>query len=196
MKRNWIAIVALAGGLEATMFAQQPYPQQYPQQQYPQQNQGDPNYYPQNGQYPDNGQYGDPYYGDPAYNNEGMNAPAPPPPPAYAYSRPPEPGPGYYWVDGYWSFSGGRYLWVGGYWMRPPYVGAYWVAPRYNRGRYFSGFWGGARPHSVQPWGGNAYRYNAVRPDYRPSAPGHYERRGNEHRESRPGTWGRNEHHR
>ena len=78
MKRKWMAITMLAGGLETAAFAQQQYPPQY-QQQYPQQSapyQGNPNDYPQqygNGQYPNNGQYAaDPGYGqnhgDPAYN--------------------------------------------------------------------------------------------------------------------------------
>lgn len=90
--------------------------------------------------------YGDRYEEGAAYDGEveGQYAPAPPPMPRYAYQRPPMPGPGHYWVDGYWNFRGGRYGWVNGYWMMPPYAGSYWVAPRYNNGRFFVGFWGGA----------------------------------------------------
>jgi hypothetical protein len=80
---------------------------------------------------------------DPNYGNQGVYAPVPPPPPNYAYQRPPIPGSGYYWIDGYWNFVGGRYVWVGGYWALPPYAGGYWVAPRYTGGRFFLGFWGG-----------------------------------------------------
>jgi hypothetical protein len=202
MKRNWVAIVVFAGGLEAVMFGQQ-YPQQYPQE-YPQQNtpyQGDPNYNPQygNGQYNDNGQYaGDPGYGpqngDPTFNGspEGIDAPAPPPAPSYAYQRPPEPGPGYYWVDGYWNYLGRRYTWVGGYWMRPPYAGGYWVAPRYSGGRFFGGFWGGGGRHFDRGYVHNEYRYQgrvlAPRYSYRSPAPSRNEFRGGYHHEGRSGN--------
>ncbi|MEO5925290.1 MAG: hypothetical protein ABIR70_15825 [Bryobacteraceae bacterium] len=128
MKRT-MAVLAIAGGLGSAVFGQQ-----YPPQNGPYQN--DPYY---NGQY-DNGQYNDPNYNN---GNQGVYAPAPPPPPSYAYQRPPIPGSGYYWIDGYWNYLGGRYAWVGGYWAQPPYAGGYWVAPRYNGGRFFLGFWGG-----------------------------------------------------
>jgi hypothetical protein len=201
MKRNWMAMLVLAGGLESAMFGQQ-YPQQYPQQNPPYQ--GDPNYNGQygNGQY-DNGQYagdqgsGD-YNGDPAYNgsSQGVYAPAPPPMPNYAYQRPPMPGPGYYWVDGYWGFLGGRYSWVGGYWMLPPYSGGYWVAPRYSSGRFFSGFWGGGRQHFDRGFVRNDYRYQGRVENHRPSygyrAPerGRYEFRGGDNHGGRSGNWG------
>src|SRR5437879_8839586 len=138
MTRNWMAMLVLAGGLESAIFGQQ-YPQQNPPYQ------GDPNDNGQygNGQY-DNGQYaGDAdYNGDPAYNgsSQGVYAPAPPPIPGYAYQRPPVPGPGYYWVDGYWSFLGGRYSWVTGYRMLSQSSGGSWVAPRYSGRRHFRGF--------------------------------------------------------
>lgn len=157
MTRSLMAMLVVAGGLTPAMFGQQYPQQQYPQQQYPQR-QGDPS-----GQY-DNGQYtGNPGYdGDPGYDNsiQGDYAPAPPPMPSYAYQRPPMPGPGYYWVDGYWNFMGGRYSWVGGYWMVPPYAGGYWVAPRYSSGRFFRGYWGGARPAYNRGFvrGGYSYR--------------------------------------
>jgi hypothetical protein len=197
MKRYWIATMVLAGGLESAMFGQQ-----YPQQNAPYQ--GDPNYNGQygNGQYNDDGQYaGDPRYraddGDPAYdgNSEGIYAPPPPPVPSYAYQRPPEPGPGYYWVDGYWSFLGGRYTWVGGYWTRPPYAGGYWVAPRYSSGRFFTGFWGGGRPRFDRGFVRNEYRYQgrvqAPRYSYRPPAPSGYGFRRGDDRGGRSGNWGR-----
>ena len=147
MKRNLMATLVMAGSLTSVAFGQQyPYP-------------GDPNY---NGQYPNNGGYYNPNYDpnyDPNYNpNAGIYAPVPPPPPAYAYQRPPMPGPGYFWVDGYWNFVGGRYAWIGGYWAYPPYAGGYWVAPRYTGGRFFLGFWGG----NSRPYYGVG-RYNAPR---------------------------------
>lgn len=149
MTRNWMATLVVAGGLGAAAFGQS-----YPPEAY------------------DNGQYGG--Y-DPNYDNSGVYAPAPPPMPSYAYNRPPMPGPGYYWVDGYWNFVGGRYIWVAGYWMTPPYAGGYWVAPRYTGGRFFFGFWGGARPAYGYGYRGgygqvyvqNNYRYSAPRPMYR-----------------------------
>ncbi len=68
------------------------------------------------------------------------------------------PGPGYYWVDGYWNFVGGRYAWVGGYWALPPYAGGYWVAHALQRRAVLPrilGWWG--------RWGvyyGNNRNYN------------------------------------
>jgi hypothetical protein len=69
----------------------------------------------------------------------GYYAPAPV---AVAAYRPPCPGPGYVWIDGY-NDAYGR--WYDGYWASPPYDGAYWVAPRYLGGRFYAGYWGGAR---------------------------------------------------
>lgn len=199
MKRNWVTMIVLAGGLEAAAFAQQYPQQQYPpqyQQQYPQQQngpyQGNQNDYGQqygNGQYPDNGQYagGQGYAqdnGDSGYygNQEGVYAPAPPPMPSYAYQRPIYPGEGYNWVDGYWNFVGRRYVWVGGYWARPPYNGGYWVAPRYSSGRFFLGFWGGGRSSFYRGSVGNGYRYQgryeSPRYSYRAPVQGRYESRG------------------
>ena len=153
MTRTWMAMLVVTGGLNPAMFGQQ-YPQQYPPAQV------DPNV---NGpdrytQY-DNGQYtGNPSY--PAYDNsQGDYAPVPPPIPSYAYQQPPMPGPGYYWVDGYWNFIGGRYSSVGGYWMVPPYAGGYWVAPRYSGGRFFRGYWGGASRNFGRGFVRDGYRY-------------------------------------
>jgi hypothetical protein len=71
----------------------------------------------------------------------GYYRPAPPPAVVTAY-RPPCPGPGYVWVDGYYDAYGN---WFDGYWALPPYAGAYWVAPRLVEGRFYPGYWGGAR---------------------------------------------------
>lgn len=180
MTRHGMAMLMLAGGFQSFLFAQQYPQQQYPRQQYPAQNspyQGDPNYDGRNGngQY-DNGQYDSGQYdngqyaGDPGYGaydenagyadgSQGVYAPAPPPVPSYAYQRPPMPGAGFYWVDGYWNFVGGRYSWMGGRWMRPPYAGGYWVAPRYSGGRFFIGSWGGGRQRFARGFAGSQYRY-------------------------------------
>ena len=196
MTRNWIATVVIAGGLSSATFGQQ-----YPPSQ------GDPNYNGQygNGQY-DNGQYpaDASYNGDPAYN-QGYDAPPPPPMPNYGYQRPPMPGPDYYWVDGYWSWVGGRYTFVRGYWMLPPYAGGYWIAPRYYSGRYFGGFWGGGRRdfdrgYTRRDYGYQArvevprqsYRVEASRQTYRTpvqSAPAY---RGGENRGARAQSYGHN----
>ena len=64
----------------------------------------------------------------------------PPPPPVVAY-YPPSPGIGYTWVPGYYYPVGPRYVWRAGYWTRPPRGHVRWVAPRYNRGRYYNGYW-------------------------------------------------------
>ena len=157
MKRNWIAALVIAGGLEAVAFGQQ-----YPPSQ------GDPNY---------NGQYGGQYSGDQGYddsqyddNYQGEYAPPPPPMRSYAY-RPSMPGHGYVWVDGYWNFFGGRYSWVSGYWMRPPFSGGFWVAPRYTSGHFYRGFWGGGRVVNRGFVVRNDYRYRGYvqpsRPVYR-----------------------------
>lgn len=68
-----------------------------------------------------------------------------PPPPPVVYVRPPLPGPGFYWVNGYYRWTGhgyhwvpgryeriprGRHVYVNGYWDRRPHgwiwVGGYW----------------------------------------------------------------------
>jgi len=199
MRRNWMAMLVLAGGLESVMFGQQ-YPQQYPQQNRPYQ--GDPNYDQRNGngQY-DDGQYAsdpgyDPSNGNPDYDgsSQGVYAPAPPPMPGYAYQRPPVPGPGYYWVDGYWNFIGGRYSWVGGYWMLPPYSSGRWVAPRYTGGRFYAGFWGGGRQHFDRGFVRNEYRYQGrVQPSRRSYSPPAQSRSGfrsGDNYGGRSGNWG------
>jgi len=72
-----------------------------------------------------------------------------PPPPRVIAVRPPCPEPAveeeYVWVDGYWYPAEGHYYWHRGYWTRPPYVGAVWIVPHYEGGRYYGGYWRGAR---------------------------------------------------
>lgn len=48
-------------------------------------------------------------------------------PVAVAYATP-CPGPGYVWIDGGYTFVGGRRIWNAGYWRAPVF------APRYERG--------------------------------------------------------------
>ena len=69
----------------------------------------------------------------------------PPPPPRVIRVQPLRPGPDYVWVDGYWYPVGRHYRWHDGYWSRPIYPSARWVAPRYERDRYWNGYWEGDR---------------------------------------------------
>src|SRR5262249_21898348 len=80
--------------------------------------------------------------------------PIAPAPVVVAY-RPPCPGAGYVWVDGYYDGYGN---WFDGYWALPPYAGAYWVAPRFSDGRFYAGYWGGARRY-----GRDEYRFRESR---------------------------------
>jgi hypothetical protein len=64
-----------------------------------------------------------------------------PPPPRVVYYRPARPGPRYIWVNGYWYPDGRHYRWHNGYWTRPPRHRAVWVEPRYERERYYVGYW-------------------------------------------------------
>lgn len=54
-----------------------------------------------------------------------------PPPPRIEYPGYP-PVTGYFWIDGYWSWTGHRHEWVRGRW-EPPRHGHRWVAPRWER---------------------------------------------------------------
>jgi hypothetical protein len=194
MKFNWMIMLAIAGGLTPAMFGQQ-YPQQYPPPQAGPTYSGEYGNDQYNNDQYNSGQYSGDAYGDPAYDDPGVYAPAPPPIPDYAYQRPPMPGPGYYWVDGYWNFFGGRYQWAGGYWMLPPYTGGYWVAPRYSGGRFFAGFWGGGRRNFNRGYVvRNGYRYNGYlagpRPAYRAPLQRGSGFGSGSYRNSRSSNWG------
>jgi hypothetical protein len=82
---------------------------------------------------------------DDRYDRDGYYAPPPPPPSAAYVRRPVCPGPNYVWIDGFWDWRGRRYAWNPGYWAVRPHARAYWISPRYDRGRYFAGYWGGYR---------------------------------------------------
>jgi hypothetical protein len=58
----------------------------------------------------------------------GLNFGAPVVPVAPAVVAYGAPGPGYVWVDGFYSYYGGRRIWTAGYWRAPVF------APRYDRG--------------------------------------------------------------
>jgi hypothetical protein len=65
------------------------------------------------------------------------------PPPAQVEVVPVAPGPDYYWVPGYWSWSGG-WVWVGGRWAVRPWHGAVWVGGHWGmHGRGY--IWMGGR---------------------------------------------------
>ncbi len=66
------------------------------------------------------------------------------PPPAQVEVRPAAPYAGGVWIEGFWSWNGGRYVWVPGRWEAPR-RGWVWVPhhyTRYARGwRYVPGHW-------------------------------------------------------
>jgi hypothetical protein len=93
--------------------------------------------------YDDGGWYDDRGGRDFGVSVQVYNAPPPPPPMAYRGFRPACPGPNFVWVDGFWNWRGNGYGWRQGYWAPRPHARAFWVSPRYDRGRYFSGYWGG-----------------------------------------------------
>ncbi|HEY4988296.1 MAG TPA: hypothetical protein VII09_00740 [Opitutaceae bacterium] len=55
------------------------------------------------------------------------------------------PGPGFFWIGGYYHWSGARWVWYRGHYERPPHAGAAWIRPRYEyRGGhrvYIRGYW-------------------------------------------------------
>ena len=61
------------------------------------------------------------------------------------YERPVMPGAGYVWIDGEWTWSGGRYVYTRGYWGRP-HPGHVWHRGYWQRGghgyRWHHGGWG------------------------------------------------------
>ncbi len=78
-------------------------------------------------------------------------------PPAPMDEEVPEaPGPEYVWVNGYWTWTGGRYLWVRGHWGYRPYPGWVWSRSGWvlvdGRYRFVAGYW-------VEPNRGVRIRY-------------------------------------
>jgi hypothetical protein len=67
-----------------------------------------------------------------------------PPPPITEYVGV-APGPGFFWIGGYYHWSGARWVWYRGHYERPPHPGARWYAARYEfRGGhrvYIRGYW-------------------------------------------------------
>ncbi len=54
---------------------------------------------------------------------------APPPPPGEVIAV--TPAPGYIWINGYWTWTGGRHVWTAGHWASP---GHRWVPRRWVQG--------------------------------------------------------------
>lgn len=54
------------------------------------------------------------------------------PPPAQVEVVGVAPGPGYFWINGYWGWAGGRHVWTAGHWEghRPGYA---WVPYQWHR---------------------------------------------------------------
>jgi WXXGXW repeat (2 copies) len=54
------------------------------------------------------------------------------------------PGPGYFWLSGYWRWTGGRHVWVAGRW-EPYRSGHFWVMAHWVRAgvnyRFVGGYW-------------------------------------------------------
>jgi hypothetical protein len=67
-----------------------------------------------------------------------------PPPPITEYVGV-SPGPGYFWIGGYYHWSGARWVWYRGHYELPPHPGARWFGPRYEfrggRRVYIRGYW-------------------------------------------------------
>jgi hypothetical protein len=67
-----------------------------------------------------------------------------PPPPIYETVGI-APGPGYFWIGGFYHWSGARWVWNRGHYARPPHPGAAWIGPRYavrgGRNVYIRGYW-------------------------------------------------------
>lgn len=53
------------------------------------------------------------------------------PPTTVVEVRTPAPASNYVWIEGYWSWYGGRWVWVSGHW-EPVRVGYVWVVPHYE----------------------------------------------------------------
>jgi hypothetical protein len=55
------------------------------------------------------------------------------------------PAPGYFWINGFWYWEGGRHVWRAGYWA-PPRVGFTWVPHHWERvgvsWHFRAGHWG------------------------------------------------------
>jgi hypothetical protein len=55
------------------------------------------------------------------------------------------PGPGFFWIGGYYHWSGARWVWYRGHYERPPHPGAAWIRARYEfrggRRVYIRGYW-------------------------------------------------------
>jgi hypothetical protein len=67
------------------------------------------------------------------------------PPPPIAEVVAVAPGPGFFWIGGYYHWSGARWVWYRGHYERPPRPGAAWIRARYEvrggRRVYIRGFW-------------------------------------------------------
>src|SRR3954469_2611291 len=82
--------------------------------------------------------------------------PTVPPPAPIAEYRPPPPGYGYYWVDGYWDWTGYDWAWTNGQYV-PERSGYIYVRPRYafegNHWVYQRSYWEGPGHRRDYNWG-------------------------------------------
>jgi hypothetical protein len=56
-----------------------------------------------------------------------------PPPPLQADPYGMSPGAGYFWINGYWGYEGGRHVWHAGRWEKPPRANAHYVQAHWDR---------------------------------------------------------------
>ncbi len=109
----------------------------------------------------------------PAYVEAPPPAPAPmdpsvypttPPPDPIPEYQPPAPGYGYYWVSGYWDWTGYDWDWNAGYWA-PQRPGFIYIGPRFvwegGRPVYYRGYWQG--PNGFREYGYYGGRAPAAR---------------------------------
>jgi WXXGXW repeat (2 copies) len=73
----------------------------------------------------------------------GEPVPAAPPPPRQEFVGV-APAPGYFWISGYWTWTGGRHEWLSGRWQAPRdgyrWVPHHWVSAR-GTWRAHEGHW-------------------------------------------------------
>ncbi len=100
------------------------------------------------------------------------------------------PGPGYFWVHGYWGWTGLDWAWYPGQWLVQP-EGRLYIEPYYERVGpnvvYVNGYWG-VRDAPRRSYGGERIRFAAaVRPaDYRRGERPRFERNAGTRPGSRP----------
>jgi hypothetical protein len=123
---------------------------------------------------------------------EEVTATTEPPDPVYEEETD-MPGAGFYWVHGYWGWTGADWAWYSGRWLRAP-EGRVYVEPYYERVGanvvFVRGYWGPPNPPHRSYGGERLVFARPPRPvDYRRGAPPHFERRAGDPPGHRPATF-------